>query len=477
MQTRHRIPSIFNLSMVDVLCCALGCIILLWLVYFKEARTRAVAAGETAKQLSAAKSQLQNVVRDLTEAHQALLAGKQQSEYLRGQLTEITGHRDQLLAQWEKTDKDYQVAQLGLKDAAGTIADLQKAIRDLEKLGSDQKSSLAAAASHATELRSKLAEAEKRGGALDQQVAALAAKSKDYGDQLAKIETRAMGLESELDKRKLDLVDANKRVDDLLTVKILLEQSLAASQSDLAKSTKDLAEIRLANHGLVGETKVLAQQLNLLKAAAENRFAGIELTGSRVLFLVDMSGSMGMKNDDLPDPDKWPLVCEILGKLMQSLPNLKQFQIILFSDRIRYPLGGGNKWHDYYGPRSVKNAIAAVRAVTPQNETNMSAVFEEAFRFRPLGLDTIYLLSDGLPNTGAGLPTNAGRLSEAEKGVLLGKYVRDRLKTTWNAPVGPDKQRVRINAVGFYFDSPDVGAFLWALARDNDGSFVGLSKP
>ena len=25
--------------------------------------------------------------------------------------------------------------------------------------------------------------------------------------------------------------------------------------------------------------------------------------------------------------------------------------------------------------------------------------------------------------------------------------------------------------------NPDVGAFLWALSRENDGSFVGMSKP
>ena len=37
--------------------------------------------------------------------------------------------------------------------------------------------------------------------------------------------------------------------------------------------------------------------------------------------------------------------------------------------------------------------------------------------------------------------------------------------------------RVRINAVGFFFESPDVGAFLWALSRENDGSFVGMSRP
>ena len=41
----------------------------------------------------------------------------------------------------------------------------------------------------------------------------------------------------------------------------------------------------------------------------------------------------------------------------------------------------------------------------------------------------------------------------------------------------PGGSRVKINSVGFYFDSPDVGAFLWSLSRDNDGSFVGMSKP
>ena len=35
-------------------------------------------------------------------------------------------------------------------------------------------------------------------------------------------------------------------------------------------------------------------------------------------------------------------------------------------------------------------------------------------------------------------------------------------------------QAVRINAVGFFFESPDVGAFLWAMAREHRGSFVGL---
>ena len=33
MKTRHKIPAVFSIYMVDVLCCALGCVILLWQLY------------------------------------------------------------------------------------------------------------------------------------------------------------------------------------------------------------------------------------------------------------------------------------------------------------------------------------------------------------------------------------------------------------------------------------------------------------
>ncbi len=82
------------------------------------------------------------------------------------------------------------------------------------------------------------------------------------------------------------------------------------------------------------------------------------------------------------------------------------------------------------------------------------------------------MLSDGLPNAGDNLPPN---LSEAERSTRLSKQLRSKLKNDWNRPVTGQK-RVRINSIGFFFESPDVGAFLWALSREHDGSFVGMSK-
>ena len=54
--------------------------------------------------------------------------------------------------------------------------------------------------------------------------------------------------------------------------------------------------------------------------------------------------------------------------------------------------------------------------------------------------------------------------------------MRGTLRDDWNRHRGR-VSRVRVNAVGFFYESPEVGAFLWALARENDGSFVGMSRP
>jgi len=133
-------------------------------------------------------------------------------------------------------------------------------------------------------------------------------------------------------------------------------------------------------------------------------------------------------------------------------------------------------WLRYDAKETPARTAAALKAIKPDGETNMHAVFAEAFRYREAQLDTIYVLSDGLPNAGEGLSPGADKLSEAERGALLSKNLRNKLKNDWNRPLAAQK-RVRINSIGFFFESPDLGAFLWALARENDGSFVGMSKP
>ena len=182
---------------------------------------------------------------------------------------------------------------------------------------------------------------------------------------------------------------------------------------------------------------------------------------------------MIMTDADTEDPDKWPFLCETLMKLMKSIPTMQRFQVILFSDKVSYLYEHPGEWLKYDGAMTAKKVAADLKKVKVEGGTNMHDGLAEAFRFRKLKLDTIYLFSDGLPNAGPGIPANLTRPTESQRNAYLCKHVRDKLKTDWNAPQAALRE-VRINAVGFFFESPDVGAFLWAMAREHRGSFVGL---
>ena len=58
MRVHHRIPTIFNLSMVDVLCCALGSVILLWLLNLRDARERSLTVNATSGKLQTVQTAL-----------------------------------------------------------------------------------------------------------------------------------------------------------------------------------------------------------------------------------------------------------------------------------------------------------------------------------------------------------------------------------------------------------------------------------
>ena len=64
-------------------------------------------------------------------------------------------------------------------------------------------------------------------------------------------------------------------------------------------------------------------------------------------------------------------------------------------------------------------------------------------------------MSDGLPNVGVGLLANADNLKETDRTEILSQQICKTLKADWNRET-PGQRRVRINAIGFFYESPDV---------------------
>jgi predicted nucleic acid-binding Zn-ribbon protein len=459
MRIRHRVPSIFNLSMVDVLCCALGCVILLWLLNLREARQRTEEAGRTDKQLTAVRQELAAAAKDRDELRRRLSEAGDQiadlgSQYrsLQAQLAEGGRQLDDARKRLVTTQGERDMARTRSADLEKKLAAAGERLLVLETAVKDRSREAEGLAGKLDDADARLRKLQ----ALADQVPGLRDEVKTYRDKLATEEALAKGLEKEMGDRLSEAIRLNRNIKELQAAKRALEQ-------DLAARGKELGEVRT--------------EADRLRASVDNRFAGVTLTGRRVIFLVDMSGSMELLDEQTQAPAKWQAVRETLAKVLRSMPDVEQFQVIVFANQPAFLLGKEGRWLTYDPQTSTDQVNQALAAIKPEGGTNMYAAMDAAFQYRSEGLDTIYLLSDGLPNKGEPLrPEQLKTLSETEKGEILGKYIRRALKASWNRPI-EGQPRVRINAIGFFYESPDVGAFLWALARENDGSFVGMSRP
>jgi len=515
MLLRHKVPTIFNIYMLDVICCALGCVILLWQVAHQNAEqqtAQAIAKGDEAAQAKAryekSKLELLSASSDVVSLQANVAKWQKKHDGLAQMLAKTEKQREESsklaadrLLQLDKfsnalslTKEQLDKLQTDLDKWLAVQAKTSKELAGAQKANLELLAKLAASekqvVSLKTDIRTKLIEIDVVAKKAQDQASLLKISQEDarklqklldsMSDETKDAKMKLQLTELQLKVREQDLDRVKKDLQVLLTSKDKINQDLVAAGKERtdAKSTidtlkKELAAANAALGTLRLDKDTLVQRVRALEADVEQRFAGIPLTGENVVFLIDTSGSMAMKDTETEDPDKWPFLCETLMKLMKSIPTLQRFQVILFSDKATYLYDHPVEWLKYEGPQTAKKVRDDLRKIKVEGNTNMNDGLAEAFRFRKLKLDTIYLFSDGLPNAGPGVPVSIARPTEAQKNLYLSKHVRDKLKTDWNAAQDGFKD-VRINAVGFFFESPDVGAFLWAMAREHKGSFVGL---
>src|SRR5262245_57290333 len=156
MRVRHRVPQIFNIALVDMLCCSLGCFILFTLVYgqrFEASNKEGTAKEQEIRKLKsfqellsarleklrAEEAALRKLLSDTTTSEQA---SKKQVEELIAKLAALD--RDKLGLETNLKDRDKLLSELEKKRLAldNLLALRLKEIEDLEKkvlaLGKDK---------------------------------------------------------------------------------------------------------------------------------------------------------------------------------------------------------------------------------------------------------------------------------------------------------------------------------------------------
>jgi predicted nucleic acid-binding Zn-ribbon protein len=480
MRVHHKVPTLVSMWMLDVFCCALGCVTLLWLLNTRQAGDQTIAAKSALDDLKQARIDLKLALTNLDATKLRLNS-------------EVQALTDQLGA--VRTEKEDLARQLGIaqdevKSAQAQLDATKLALNAAERKVDATAKELAAARDRIESAEDVLRRKQREADALARKAAAAATTADDLQRLLRKADEERLALSRKVDdlQKLLDDADARLRASrkeaesSATTAKAAAKtasEELAAARGQIRDLQKKLDDANATLVDLQGEKKRLADTFDKIQKDTENKFAGITMTGKRVVFLVDMSGSMDKADERTVAPNKWPTVCETVAKVMRTIPNLERYQVVVFSRSARW-LSGSGEWQTFEGEKSAAAVKDALLKVKPEGDTNLYSAFDLTFTLRTKGLDTIYLFSDGLPTSGPGLTPAQERanppLKETERSEILARFLLDKLRTDWNRPlVGND--RVRIHAIGFFYESPDLGAFLWALARGNDGSFVGMSKP
>ncbi len=480
MRTRHKQPTLVSMWMLDVFCCALGCVILLWVLESLSSTEQSKKARNALQDLSRTKNELVATQDDFSKTKSVLNATVQD---LRGALAVMTAERDDKVKDLIRANADLANTKKALAIATSDLADaktrLAAANEDLTNVKADVAKIEARVAAMLAELKKKDKAAAELNAQLVSATSTEATLQKLLRERLKDIDT-LMAQQKQADDR-LSLLDAKyrslqadaKETSTALATAKKAEIELAAARSVLKDMLKGTDDSNATIVELRSDNRKLADKLDKLRIESENKFAGVAMSGKNVVFLIDISGSMKLLDEKTPAPEKWPGVIDTVAKVMKSNPALEKFQVVVFSREAKY-LFGTREWFEYKGDESVKKVAAALKETTPGGDTNLYEGFDLSFRMA--GMDTVYLFSDGLPTSGTGLtPDQEKSFNDNQRIEQLSKHLLGTLKSTWN----PDRsgKKVRINAIGFFYQSPEVGAFLWALARENDGSFVGMSKP
>ena len=287
MRVRHKQPTLVSMWMLDVFCCALGCVTLLWLLNTRQAGDQSAAARSALQRPPSTRSELATAPATLDADPTQAQRGRARPH---DQLAALRLERDQL-------GRKLGVAEAEAKSARELLDERSLAVNSTQKKLDARSTELAANAAKVEETEEHLRKKQKDVDAQRRQLAEKAAAA----DELAKL-VREEGRRADRggppsgrtggqDRRPRPAavlrgrgVGPDRRRED--------EGGRTPRPATVKDLEKRLDDATATIIDLQGEKAKLADKIDKLQLDTDDQFAGIAMTGRRVVFLVDMSGSM-----------------------------------------------------------------------------------------------------------------------------------------------------------------------------------------
>src|SRR6185312_9840079 len=250
MRVRHKTPTLVSMWMLDVFCCALGCVTLLWLLNTRQAGTALTDLNEVRAQWLATSSELDRARIDLKLALANLDSTKLRLN------SEITQLLSQLGA--TPTEKSQLASKLGIAKSEAKAAQAQLDATKVALNAAETK--LDSKATDLATLRDKNESAEDLLRKKQKEVDALTKKAKlsaAAADDMARLIRKKDDTIAELTRQA---VDSLKLLDDAATKLAASKKDLDAASAAAKKTDDKTTEDRVAAAGTIKDlTKKISE--------------------------------------------------------------------------------------------------------------------------------------------------------------------------------------------------------------------------
>ena len=246
-------------------------------------------------------------------------------------------------------------------------------------------------------------------------------------------------------------------------------ESVAALKADVAGRDEEVKRLQDEEEALRGF------RVREIKGEGDRQYlTGLFVGGTHILVALDASASMldrtivqilrrrNMSRQRQRDAPKWRRAQRIVEWICAQVPLESNFQIALFSEQARFPLGDDG-WRPSTDPNALGDALEAIAEVVPAGGTSLEALMRAVAAMRPLP-DNVFLVTDGLP-------TQSGSRA---RGQTVTARQRQRLFEDAAKMVPP---QVTFNVIMLPLEGDALAsAAYWVLAANSGGTYMSPSE-
>ena len=211
--------------------------------------------------------------------------------------------------------------------------------------------------------------------------------------------------QTELLRQELDKL-SDERVEALVALSEARSNSETVDTEELERQLREKQEqLQWAKQ---------SQQLRKIEGEGQRQYvAGFQITGKRILFLLDRSASMQdekiativynqfLSAETQRQSAKWRWAQSILEWMLAALPKKTQYQVWGFSADFG-PVTSHRSWMNASNEEDMRRVLEAVGRWVPKGGTRIDKMLARIKKMRP-SPDAVYVITDGLPTQGASL--------------------------------------------------------------------------